>query len=268
MTLCIGIIMPTFQRLSLLQRAVASVQQQDHHAWNLYIVDDGSTDGTQAWMATVTDTRIHYLRQPSNYGVNAARNRALESLLANQDDVVTLLDDDDIFLPGALSGAVTVVQATPQYAWFVTGCLVNTKKPTALGPSGPADYITDCIFGKRIRGDTTHFIRASAIGKTRFSRTIRQSEEWIFFFGLAATQAMFVYDGVATRKEYAPTGLLASRPNRTFKHAIITAMARCALALRPQCQRARRARLVSGVKSWLGPTVVVDVVDARGNSYP
>ena len=269
MTLHIAIITPTYNRAELLSRAIASVLAQEHRNWTMYVIDDGSTDHTAEVMANhAGDRRICYQRQAVNCGVNAARNAALEAALAVGADLVTLLDDDDVFLPHALGTAAQVAEKHPGKGWFVTGNSVNTSKPTALGSEGEADYITDCIYGDRIRGDTTHFIRATLIGLTRFSLHLRQAEEWIFFFGLAVTQKMYIYPGIATHKEYRPTGLLASRPNYKQRHCIRLQMATIALQLRPHCRAARREQFRARIRTLFRAAVTLEVIDAAGNRYP
>ena len=41
----VSVVVPTYNRLSLLQQTVASVQAQTHRHFELVIVDDGSNDG-------------------------------------------------------------------------------------------------------------------------------------------------------------------------------------------------------------------------------
>src|SRR4051794_37621137 len=56
-----SVILPTYNRLRTLPRAVASVLAQDEPDFELIIVDDASTDGTQRWLATLADPRIRLI---------------------------------------------------------------------------------------------------------------------------------------------------------------------------------------------------------------
>ncbi len=75
-----------------LRAAIDSVIAQSHTAFELLLVDDGSTDSTQSVCESyLADSRVKYVRQP-NAGVAAARNRGLEQASTQ---FVCFLDDDD-----------------------------------------------------------------------------------------------------------------------------------------------------------------------------
>lgn len=99
MTLSFGVVIPTFNRADVLPRAIESVLGQTFEGLELIVVDDGSTDDTEAVVAGFDDRRIRYVRQ-ENSGRSAARNRGVElSSAAN----VTFLDSDDEALPNWLA---------------------------------------------------------------------------------------------------------------------------------------------------------------------
>src|SRR3954453_20631913 len=68
----VSVVIPTYNRASLLPRAVDSVLPQFQPGDELIVVDDGSTDGTEAALAPWRG-RIHYLRLPHG-GAGRARN--------------------------------------------------------------------------------------------------------------------------------------------------------------------------------------------------
>ena len=88
-----SIIIPTYNRASLLPRAIQSVLAQTYSHWELLVVDDGSTDDTAQQVAAFNDPRIRYLFQ-ENKGVCAARNQG--ALLAKGIYLIFLDSDDDI----------------------------------------------------------------------------------------------------------------------------------------------------------------------------
>ena len=72
------VIMPTHNRAAEITAAIESVSSQTHPTWELLIIDDGSTDDTQAVVAPLlSDPRIRYVRQPHT-GVAKARNTGLQ----------------------------------------------------------------------------------------------------------------------------------------------------------------------------------------------
>lgn len=96
----VSVIVPTFNRAHVLPRAIACVLGQTCRDVELLIVDDGSTDGTEALLASYTDARVRYLRQTENRGASAARNVGLR---AARGRFVALLDSDDEWLPEKLA---------------------------------------------------------------------------------------------------------------------------------------------------------------------
>ena len=74
------IIVPTYNRLSVLERAITSIVSQDflegRSDWELILVDDGSTDNTEGWVRS-NYPNVVYIKQ-SNLGVSGARNAGLE----------------------------------------------------------------------------------------------------------------------------------------------------------------------------------------------
>lgn len=102
----VTVYMPTHNRLELLQRAVASVLAQSLEALELIIIDDCSSDGTPDYLATLAsrDARVRVLRNESNLGACASRNRAIAMA---RGEFITGLDDDDFFLPHRLDSFLT-----------------------------------------------------------------------------------------------------------------------------------------------------------------
>lgn len=85
----VSVIIPTYNRIGTLERSVYSVLNQTYTNLELLIIDDGSDDGTEAYIKAIEDDRIRYYRNEHNIGPSASRNRGVAlakgSLLAFQD---------------------------------------------------------------------------------------------------------------------------------------------------------------------------------------
>ena len=88
-----SIILPTFNRAHLLERAVKSVISQSFEDWELFIIDDGSIDNTESIARQLCKggVRVRY-HHSENKGAAAARN--LGCSLASG-SYLTFLDSDD-----------------------------------------------------------------------------------------------------------------------------------------------------------------------------
>lgn len=106
----VSVVVPAFNRSTLLRRAIDSVLAQTFGDFELIVVDDASTDDTEASVRAYRDPRVRYLRQPQNAGVSAARNRGIRE---SRGDYVAFLDCDDEWLPGKLAAQVARLQASP-----------------------------------------------------------------------------------------------------------------------------------------------------------
>ena len=94
----ISVIVPTYNRAHTLPRALDSILCQSLPPEEIIVVDDGSTDSTEA-LIRHGYPQIRYLRQP-NGGVSRARNLGIA---AASGDWIALLDSDDAWLPGKLA---------------------------------------------------------------------------------------------------------------------------------------------------------------------
>jgi glycosyltransferase involved in cell wall biosynthesis len=112
----VGIYMPTRNRVELLKKAIASVQAQSYQNFKLVIVNDGSTDGTQAFLDSIVDLRISFIENIEPEGACASRNKAIISL---DTELITGLDDDDVFLPERLADLLSVYDE--KYAFVCSG---------------------------------------------------------------------------------------------------------------------------------------------------
>ena len=91
----ITVIVPVYNVRDYLEKCIRSVQQQTLTDWELILVNDGSTDGSDKICREQAgqDPRIRVIDQP-NGGVSAARNAGLE---AASGEYVTFLDGDDAY---------------------------------------------------------------------------------------------------------------------------------------------------------------------------
>ncbi len=119
----VTIIIGTCNRADRLPEAVDSVLAQTYAAWELLIVDDGSTDATPDIAAEYArrEPRIRLLRQ-ERAGVASARNAGLASA---RGELVAFLDDDDLWLPQKLARQVARFHEAPGLGLLYTRCHVT-----------------------------------------------------------------------------------------------------------------------------------------------
>ncbi len=140
----ISVIIPTYNRSRVITEAIQSVLAQtafhsgpNSYPYEIIVVDDGSTDETQAVVSSLEGPIRYYYQE--HQGVSRARNRGLE--LA-RGEFIAFLDSDDLWLPEKIKKQMNVMHVFPQLRgctteeiWLRKGRRVNPR-PKHKKPSG------------------------------------------------------------------------------------------------------------------------------------
>ena len=105
----VSIVMPTRNRASLLRRALMGVQTQTLWDKEIVVVDDASTDGTIAMLASEFP-RVKVVRHRFSRGPSAARNSGVAVATG---DWIFFHDDDDLMHPSHLADLLAATLAAP-----------------------------------------------------------------------------------------------------------------------------------------------------------
>lgn len=129
----LSVIIPTFNRASLLRRAVQSVQSQSLKPDEIIVVDDGSIDDTAIMIKHNFPTVKYYYQE--NKGISAARNAGINMASG---EWIAFLDSDDEWLREKLAKQMSALSANPEMKichtdeiWIRKGRRVNQKKKHA-----------------------------------------------------------------------------------------------------------------------------------------
>lgn len=131
MSQLISVIIPTYNRASVLFRAIDSVLAQTYKNYELLIVDDGSSDEThELLLPLIKLEKIKYFKH-QNRGVSATRNVGVQKASG---ELITFLDSDDEWLPHKLQEQLNFIAQNPQIQivygeelWIRNGKRVNQK---------------------------------------------------------------------------------------------------------------------------------------------
>jgi len=115
----VSTIIPTYNRAALVCAAIDSVRRQTYRNVEIVVVDDGSTDDTQARLRAYGSS-IQLITQ-DNAGPAVARNRGIEGA---RGEIITFLDSDDTWRPTKLERQVRLLE---QAGDAVTTCICNTE---------------------------------------------------------------------------------------------------------------------------------------------
>ncbi|MCZ6680196.1 MAG: glycosyltransferase [Candidatus Poribacteria bacterium] len=112
----VSIIIPTYNRARYLTEALESALQQTYSNLEVIVVNDGSTDETEAVLAPYMK-HIRYIKR-ENGGCAATKNTGLEAATG---EFITNLDDDDRILPEKIQRQVEMFMERPNLGLCGTG---------------------------------------------------------------------------------------------------------------------------------------------------
>lgn len=123
----VTVYIPTYNRVSLLKRAVDSVRYQTYKNIEIIIVDDVSTDDTHDYLKEIStiDLRVKYYLKEKNSGACTSRNIAIE--MANG-EYITGLDDDDYFLADRIEKFLENKHFLDKYVFIFTEILIKENE--------------------------------------------------------------------------------------------------------------------------------------------
>jgi glycosyltransferase involved in cell wall biosynthesis len=169
----VSIILPTYNRAAKLPDAIKSVLAQTHARWELLIIDDGSSDNTEAVVAEFQDKRIKY-HKINHLGVSAARNKGLEEAAG---EYLFFLDSDNSYRPNHIQTLLSFMHIQDLDAAYAGLAVWNTKH--AIFSYLQCDFDTRSLLDK-------NFIDMNAFAIKKFEYTIpfdtsiRRFVDWDF----------------------------------------------------------------------------------------
>jgi glycosyltransferase involved in cell wall biosynthesis len=166
----VSVIVPLYNKVRTVGRAIRSILAQTGVTRDVIIVDDGSTDGSDAVVREFGE-QVRYVRQ-ANAGPSAARNRGFRE---SRQPVVTFLDADDELLPGSLAAHVRCRLVRPDVALTFGSFRIYTgtalEREEYIPTRSPELHEQDgCWFGERFLTAVMIAQQSSCIDRALFER--------------------------------------------------------------------------------------------------
>jgi teichuronic acid biosynthesis glycosyltransferase TuaG len=190
----ISIITPFFNAEKYLAVAINSVLGQSHKDWELFLINDGSTDSSKEIAQSYQNARIKYFEQ-ENAGIAGARNVGLHKM---KGDYVCFLDADDYLPPNSLESRLRVFQNNPELD-FVDGAVrkmgpelkveYSIWKPSFWG--NPLDDLVR-LTGKPFFGPSWMIKRQTGIDY-RMKEGLTHAEDLLYYMHLARKGGLYGY---------------------------------------------------------------------------
>lgn len=212
----VSVVIPTYNRVTLVQEAIESVLRQRMDGVEVIVVDDGSTDGTHDVLGERYGERVRYFYQV-NRGRSAARNYGIR---ASRGRYLLFLDSDDRLLPEGIEREAAYLDAHPEvdvvytdgYFCDETGRNVG-RIASARPPHSTEDILEALVISNVITACHSVMVRREAlesVGPPYFDEALRGTEDEDLWIRLAAQGSTFAYLDVPTC-QYRIHGSNASR---------------------------------------------------------
>jgi glycosyltransferase involved in cell wall biosynthesis len=159
-----SIVVPVYNKRALLRATVESALAQSFPAFELILIDDGSTDRSLEAVADIADPRIRVLRQAIG-GASAARNAGMA---AARHDWTAFLDADDLWLPDHLAELERIRTCFPEAGLIGTAFV----KGTSIVPGGGGGDIRLVDYFEEVGRGRSPFWTSSAAVRADAARAI------------------------------------------------------------------------------------------------
>ncbi|MBU0615070.1 MAG: glycosyltransferase [Nanoarchaeota archaeon] len=189
----VTIMMPAYNRAKYIAEAIESIQKQSYPHWELIIVDDGSTDGTERVVKRyLKDDRIVFFKNKENLGIAKSRNIALNNA---KGIYVGHLDSDDILHREALEKCLRIFGAKPEIKMVYTNFeQVNENNTKQLCITKGHTFDRKMLYKNYIWSAFGIYEKAAAISIGGFDDSLKTCEDGLLYLKMGELFDLFHLD--------------------------------------------------------------------------
>jgi glycosyltransferase involved in cell wall biosynthesis len=204
----VSIIIPAYNAMKYLPETLNSVWQQTFCDYEILIVNDGSSDNIEDWVAQVSQIQnlqiqnsrsLKLISQP-NQGQSSARNRGIESA---QGEYIVFLDADDLWEPSKLEKEVYYLDNNPNiglvYSWTAIIDINGKLTGRVMKPSWDGNIFSQLLL-RNIIDNSSVMVRRNCFDEVGlFDNSLRFNEDWEMWiriasrYEFASTKEILVY---------------------------------------------------------------------------
>ena len=191
----VSVVIPSYNRADRIAGAIASAARQELRPLEIIVVDDGSTDRTDAARLEAIDERVRVIRHPVNRGSAAARNTGMDVAAG---EWIAFLDADDRWLPGKLARQMSGLAEVGAPAFACSNVTFDggpaAGKPYNHRPPRPGEDLSRYFLKDGCTFQTsTLVVPAELARRIRFDPRLSLHEDWDFMLRLVRSGARYLY---------------------------------------------------------------------------
>jgi glycosyltransferase involved in cell wall biosynthesis len=189
----VSVIIPAYNAMNYLPQTVESVLKQTFTDFELIIVNDGSSDGIEQWVDTITDNRIRLISQ-KNQGTATARNTGIAHA---KGAYIAFLDSDDLWEVSNLEKQVYCLNNNPDvglvYVWVKSIDAEGNDLAQIYGNDAEGDVWEKLLQENIIRTGSAAMVRSDCFEKSGvFDQNLKFAEDWEMWIRIARNYSFAV----------------------------------------------------------------------------
>ena len=209
----VSIIMPSYNTAEYIADSIKSVLKQTYENWELIIVDDCSTDGTDEVVKKFSDKRIRYFKNKKNSGAAVSRNRALK--LA-QGRWIAFLDSDDLWSSKKLETQIDFMKFNGYYFSYTNYDEIDMNgNRTGIRVTGPKKITKVGMFNYCWPGCLTVMYDAERVGLIQIA-DIKKNNDYAMWLKVCKKADCYLLDRCLSRYRKGRTGSVSSHSIKTM----------------------------------------------------
>jgi glycosyltransferase involved in cell wall biosynthesis len=182
----VSAVIPTYNRPSLVVRAVKTALTQTHTNMEVVVVMDGPDDSTSKALGAIADPRIQIVTLPQHQGACGARNAGVQ---AANGEWIAFLDDDDEWMPSKIECQLfTALRSRHRIPVVSSRIIARTPRCDYIWPRRlplPHEPISDYLFsrttlfqGEGLIATPTLFTKRDFLLALPFRRSLKKHQDW------------------------------------------------------------------------------------------
>jgi glycosyltransferase involved in cell wall biosynthesis len=185
----VTVLIPAYNATLTIERALASAWRQNYPEMEVIVVDDGSSDDTDARVQKHRSSNLRLLRLEKNRGVSSAMNAGIQEA---RTEYIAFLDADDEWLDNKLRTQLPIIEARPEMSFISCGGHVVDLEGRVVGTFGldppscpPHEFWRALLVKSRVAKPTVVARRAKLLEVGGFEESFKVSEDQDMWIKLA-----------------------------------------------------------------------------------
>lgn len=202
----ISVIVPSYNRKELIEIGINSVLSQNYSNFEIIVVDDGSTDGTEEFIKTKykDNKNLRFFKNKVNSGAGFSRRFGYNNSIG---EYVIFLDDDDYYTDiNFFKKAIDILTKNPKVSFVSSSSIIeninedtkNISKMNIDGLINNADYLLN-FQTKYMKSNSTFttIFRRESLEKANFNEVNMVNDSTIYLRALLAGDAYIMSDFIS-----------------------------------------------------------------------